>query len=111
MRRVGFLAFFVILVIAGGGLTAQLLQDAPILIQSEIPDASVFEATPQQANQFIFWVVFVIINVVVVAAVLALLMWNGHRGVRVAENTEARSTRLEQEQLPEPSGKAIEIAR
>lgn len=85
MRRgLLILAGLVALIIFGGGLTSQLLTEAPIIIQSENPDASVFKATPEQANQFIIWVVFVLVNVVGAGLTLALIFWGGNKQVATA---------------------------
>lgn len=103
MKRVAALAFLVIIVIVGGGLTSQLMTEAPIIIQSDVPDASVFEATPQQAAQFIFWTLFVLGNVVVVGLVLAFLFWRGNVEVRKAEAMPKASEQRPEQQLPEES--------
>ena len=104
MRRVAVLAGLVILLLAGGALSSQLFQGAPIITQTDTPDASVFEATPQQAGQFIFWVGFVLINLIGAGATLAFFMWRGHTEVRRAGDMPLRETETdaqEGEQLPE----------
>jgi hypothetical protein len=84
--RRGLLLLIVLLalMLGGGALTANLLTDAPTIIQSTDPNASVFEATPEQAAQFIFWVFFVLFNLVGAGATIAFLMWRGNVEVRRA---------------------------
>lgn len=87
MRRgLLILAGLVALIIIGGGLTSQLLTEVPIIVQSENPDASVFQATPEQANQFIIWIVFVLVNVVGAGLTLALIFWFGNKQVATARS-------------------------
>ena len=61
-------------------------------------DASVFQATPEQANQFIIWVVFVLVNVIGAGLTLALLFWFGNREVKVVSQMPDRPS--DAEQLP-----------
>jgi hypothetical protein len=98
VRRVAVLAGLVMLLLAGGALSSQLFGDAPIIVQSETPDASVFEATPQQAAQFIFWVGFVIVNLIGAGLTLAFFMWRGHAEVRRAGEMPLRETETAQDQ-------------
>lgn len=99
-RGVAILAFLTIVTIAGGFLTSGLFSDFPILIQSTDPNASVFEATPEQANLFIFWTMFVIANLVVIGGILAFLFWRGNAAVEQARVTPNQGTQ-DSDALPE----------
>lgn len=84
MRALAILAFLVVVMLAGGAFTARILPDAPTIIQTTDPNASVFAATPEQANQLFFWVIFVVVNVVGAGLTLAGLIWLGSRSVDAA---------------------------
>ncbi|MGB1287411.1 MAG: hypothetical protein ACPG7F_12810, partial [Aggregatilineales bacterium] len=64
MKRLGTLIVIVVVLLIGGSISSQIVPELPTLIQSEVPDANVFEATPEQANLFILWVGFVVVNLV-----------------------------------------------
>ena len=76
------------LLIIGGGLTAQIAQQGgrdaiPVfVIQTENPDASVFESAPWKAEQLVLFIGFVLFNLVGIAATIALIMWLLHRQVK-----------------------------
>lgn len=98
------LAGLVIIMIGGAGLTSQLAPSVPTVIQTADPNASAFEATPLQAGQFIFWVVTVIGNVVLLGAGLAGLLWLSNREVSKAKampTLEERRAAEETAALPE----------
>lgn len=83
----------IVLLIAGGAVSSGLIDLSGLqIIQTTDPNASVFEATPEQANQFFFWVVFVLINLIGAGLTLALLFWLGSRAVERAKA------------MPNPSG-------
>jgi hypothetical protein len=88
MKRVAFVLGVLLLVIIGGGLTAQIAQQGgrdaiPVfVIQTENPDASVFESAPWKSEQLVLFVVFVIFNLVGIGATIALIMWLLHRQVK-----------------------------
>lgn len=84
MKRVGILAFLMLVVIAGGVISSGLLNSAIsglLIVQTSDPYASAFEAPPQKAMQIVVWGGFVIANVVVVAVVLALFFWLVNRAL------------------------------
>ena len=92
------LIILIAIMIGGGVLTAGLLTDAPVLVQSTDPNASVFDATPEQALQITFWVFFVLFNLVGAGVTIALLMWRGNVEVKRAnampkaiENTDVNT--------------------
>ncbi len=77
-----------LLVIIGGGLTAQIAQQGPrdaipvFVIQTENPDASVFESVPWKAEQLVLFIGFVLFNLIGIAATIAIIMWLLHRQVK-----------------------------
>lgn len=114
MKRVGILAGIVIILLAGGVFTSQLFSGVPIIVQSDLPDASPFEATPQQAGLIIFWVGFVVFNIVGAGLTLAFVMWRGSVEVKRAQAMPERETESDAEQLPagdESAGNAQRVAQ
>lgn len=75
MKNLGILAFIVIVLLIFGAGSAGLLPKAPVIVQTLDPNASITIATPEQANQLFFFIVFVIINLVGAGATIALLFW------------------------------------
>lgn len=92
-RGVGTLVILVGVMLLGGLVTAGLAGGVPIIIQSTDPNASPFEATPQQAGQFVFWIFFVLANVIVVGGVLAGIFYIGNREVERAKEMPSLSER------------------
>jgi hypothetical protein len=88
MKRVAFVLGVLLLVIIGGGLTAQIAQQGgrdaiPVfVIQTENPDASVFESAPWKSEQLVLFVGFVLFNLIGMGATIALIMWLLHRQVK-----------------------------
>jgi hypothetical protein len=88
MRRVAFILGALLLLIIGGGLTAQIAQQGgrdaiPVfVIQTENPDASVFESRPWKAEQLVLLVGFVLFNLIGMGLTIALVMWFLSRGVK-----------------------------
>jgi hypothetical protein len=88
MRRVAFILGALLLLIIGGGLTAQIAQQGgrgaiPVfVIQTENPDASVFESVPWKAEQLVLLVGFLLFNLVGMGLTIALVMWFVSRQVR-----------------------------
>ncbi len=88
MRLFIFFVGVLILLIIGGGLTAQLAgsensdsQLLPVIIQTNNPEGSVFEATPPQAQAFVLLVGFILFNMLGMGITIALVMWFLHRGL------------------------------
>jgi len=96
-RGVLILAGLVVLVIAGGVLTAGVGSGIPTIIQSTDPSASPFAATPEQANLFLFWIAFVIFNLVGAGVTIALLFWFLNWQVKTANETPNLEERRAQE--------------
>jgi hypothetical protein len=93
LRRTGILAVLMIIVITGGVLSSGLFNiNTLLVIQTDNPDASAFEATPVQAFQFFFWVFFVIGNVAVVGGVLALVFYVLNRMLTQERSTPTTTT-------------------
>jgi hypothetical protein len=88
MKRVAFVLGALLLVIIGGGLTAQIAQQGGrdaipgFVIQTENPDASVFESVPWKAEQLVLLVGFLLFNLVGMGATIAIIMWLLHRQVK-----------------------------
>jgi hypothetical protein len=80
-------AGIVLILLVGGGLTAQILVggDSLIIQQSSIPDASTLSAAPWQSEQLVLFIGFIVFNLVGMAATIAIAMWFLHRGVKQAE--------------------------
>ncbi|MFQ3565557.1 MAG: hypothetical protein SNJ59_01030 [Aggregatilineales bacterium] len=76
-----------LLLAAGGGLTALLITSQgsgliPILQQTAVPDASVSQVAPWQAEQFFLLIAFVLFNLIGIGLTIALLFWLLDRGIR-----------------------------
>lgn len=89
MRRLITLAVLLILLIAGAGLTTQLLSNAgragiPILQQVGSPEASTAAVVPWKAEQLFLLIGAIISSLVVFAILLAVLFWFLDRGVKRA---------------------------
>jgi hypothetical protein len=84
------LALLVGVMLVFGVLTAGFSGSVPTIIQTTDPAASAFEATPEQAALFVFWVFFVLANMIVVGAILAGLFYLGNREVKKAEQMPNR---------------------
>lgn len=86
MRRLLFLVAALVILIAGGGLTMQLIAGGgdllPVLEQVNAPDASPTTILPWKAEQFFLMVGFILFNLVGIGATLALLFWLADRGLK-----------------------------
>lgn len=86
-RYMAVMGVVFILLVAGGAISSGLIDLSGLaIIQTADPNASAFEATPEQANQFFFWIVFVLVNVVGAGLTLALVFWLGSRSVAQARS-------------------------
>lgn len=90
MRGVLILAALIIVVLAAGGLTAQLASFDVAIHQTDSPDASVFTATPGQSAAFFVMVGFIVFNVLGAGLTLAAVFWFLNRQIirSQAENPE-----------------------
>jgi nitrate/nitrite transporter NarK len=92
VRNFGILVVAIVLLLLGGGLTAQLAngditQVLPIIRQTNVGEASFIDPAPWQAQQFVIMVSFILFNLIGIAATLALVMWLLDRQVRQAKAT------------------------
>jgi len=111
VRRLVIIAGAVIILLIGGGLTAQLIaqngQILPLLIQTGNPDASVTQVVPWKAEQFFLLVAFFIVpGVLTTAIALAGLMWYLDRSIK-RENAAAKAEK-QQANATKASEKATE---
>jgi len=94
VRRVGILVGLLILVAAGGGLTAIVGDNGiesilPFLRQSSNPAASAMEAESWQSEQLILLAGFILFNMVGIGATIAGIMWFLNRQVAIVRAEEA----------------------
>ena len=92
-RGLAIFAFLLVVTIEGGVVTAGFNFQVPVIHQTSDPSASVFEATPEQANMLVILIGFVLFNVLGAGATLAFLFWFGNREVlnaaKASSNTPA----------------------
>ena len=85
MKRLGIVAGILIVLLAGGGITANLLSSDLTVRQTTNPSGDVLMATPDQAAAFIIVVGFIIVNVVAVGLILGLVFWLLNRQVTLVQ--------------------------
>lgn len=103
MRKYAFLVVILVILAAGGVLTA--IQQAggferviPYLQQTSNPEASPAHATVWQAEQLIFFIGFVLVNLLGIGGTIAFIMWALDRQVRIARaNSGEQSASAETE--------------
>lgn len=83
MKRLGILAGIVIVLLAGGGITANLLTSDLTIQQTTNPSGNVLTATPDQATAFILIVGFIIMNVLGAGLTLGVGFWLLNRQVTI----------------------------
>jgi hypothetical protein len=89
VKNLGTLIVIVVILLVFGAASANLIPKAPVLVQTTDPNGSVLQATPEQANQIGFWVVFVLVNLIGAGVTLGLVFWflgRGTSSVRGVEN-------------------------
>lgn len=93
MRRLATVVAVVMLLIIGGGLTAELIAGDSInslfIRQSSIPDASTMATAPWQAEQLLLFIGFILFNLIGMAVTIMIVMWFLHRGVAKAKAQES----------------------
>jgi hypothetical protein len=87
MRVFAIIIAAILVLVIGGGITAQIAQQGsgaiPVFVQqTENPDASVFEAVPWKAEQLFLLVGFLLFNMIGIGATIALIMWFLNRQVK-----------------------------
>jgi len=92
-----------VVLLIGGGLTAQLISQgdssllSPVLLkQTDVPDGSTMAMSPWQAEQLVIFIGFVLFNLLGIAVTIAVIMWFLHRGVKIAEAEETAVTRRQE---------------
>ena len=94
MRLLAIIFVVMVILIIGGGLTAQLTTDRnaadffPILKQVDSPDGSTLAVVPWKAEQIVLLVGFILFNMIGIGVTLALVMWLLNRFVKQANATE-----------------------
>ncbi len=94
MKRVAFVIGVVLLLLIGGGLTAQIAQQGGLgaipvfVIQTDNPDASVFASTPWKAEQLVLMIGFILFNLIGIGVTTAVVVWLLSRGVKSARSQE-----------------------
>lgn len=90
MKRLGILVLILFALIAGGAITSQLTGSSDLrVIKADSPDASVFEATPDQSTAFFLMVGFILFNIIGAAVTFMLIFWLLDRGIRSVKGTPA----------------------
>lgn len=88
MRRLALLIFVILVLIVGGGLTAQIASQGgtatfPWIIRTTSnPDASVLDMTPWKAEQLFLLIGFILFNLVGAAVTVTVVFWLLHRQVK-----------------------------
>lgn len=91
MRRLAILAFVLLLLIVGGGLTARIasqggtLQVPAVIRTTSDPDASVLDMTPWKAEQLFLVIGFILFNLIGAAVTVTIVFWLLHRQVKRAK--------------------------
>lgn len=93
MKRLVILITVMAILIVGGGLSAQIAANnnnatsalPGLLKQTDNPDASVFEATPWQAEQFFLFVGFLLFNMIGIGVTIMAILWLLNRGALEAK--------------------------
>jgi len=94
MKRVAFVIGALLLLMIGGGLTAQIAQQGGLgaipvfVIQTDNPDASVFASTPWKAEQLVLLVGFILFNLIGMGVTIAVVVWLLSRGVKGVKSQE-----------------------
>ncbi|MCU0480082.1 MAG: hypothetical protein MUE54_02590 [Anaerolineae bacterium] len=102
MRKYAFL-IVILLILAGGGILTAVEQAGgfekiiPYLQQTSNPEASPAYATQWQAEQLVFFVGFLLVNLIGIGGTIAFIMWALDRQVRVARVTAGEATSKEAE--------------
>lgn len=97
MRQLAFLVFVILLLIIGGGLTAQIASQGgtfqvPAAIRTtNDPDASVLDMTPWKAEQLFLVIGFILFNLIGAGVTVAVVFWLLHRQVKRVKTEGGRS--------------------
>ena len=83
MKRLGILAGILVVLLAGGGITANLLTSDLTIQQTTNPSGNVLTATPDQSATFLVLAGFILVNVIGAGLTLALVFWLLNRQVTI----------------------------
>lgn len=96
VRKYAFL-IVILLILAGGGILTAIEQAGgfekiiPYLQQTSNPEASPAYATQWQAEQLVFFIGFLLVNLIGIGGTIAFIMWTLDRQVRVARASGGES--------------------
>lgn len=99
MRRFILFLGVIMLLLIGGGLTAQIASEGgtariPAVIRStDNPDASALDMTPWKAEQLFLLIGFVLFNLIGASVTAAVVIWFLHREVRRVKSSGDASAR------------------
>lgn len=97
MKRLGIILVLLVILIAGGALTARNASTPntiplPGLIRTtDNPEASVMAMTDWQAEQFFLAIGFILFNVVGIAVTITIVVWLLDRQVRRAKASDGNA--------------------
>ncbi len=102
MQRLIVIGGLLVLLVIGGGLTAQLIANQggsllPVLTQTADPNASRTTFLPWKAEQFFLLIGFVLFNMIGIGLTIAAIVWFLDRGIKrgsagqKSEKTPART--------------------
>ncbi|MDE2750547.1 MAG: hypothetical protein OXI34_16445 [Chloroflexota bacterium] len=81
MKALGAVAIILVVLLAGGAITSNLLSSDLAIQQTTDPSGDFLTATPDQAVAFILVTGFIIFNVIGAGLTLAILFWLLNRQV------------------------------
>ncbi len=84
MKALGIVALVLIVLLAGGAITSNLLSSDLAIQQTTDPSGDFLTATPDQAAAFILVTGFIIFNVIGAGLTLMLVFWLLNRQVSAA---------------------------
>ena len=85
MKRLGILAGILIVLLAGGGITANLLTSDLTIQQTTNPSGNVLTATPDQMAAFLIVAGFIVMNVLGAGLTLGVGFWLLNRQVTIVQ--------------------------
>ena len=87
MKALGTIAIVLLVLLAGGAITSNLLSSDLAIQQTTDPSGDFLTATPDQAVAFILVTGFIIFNVIGAGLTLTILLWLLNRQVKVARQS------------------------
>ena len=97
VKRLAFAFVIILILIIGGGLTAQIASNdnqlaIPGLVrQTDNPDASALDMTAWKAEQMFLFVCFILFNLVGIAVTITLIIWFLNWQIKSANKSVASS--------------------